>query len=236
MSGPVRALRLHIDRRHITGVVLAGGRGSRMGGLDKGLQPFEGVPLALHALRRLQAQVGSVMISANRNLERYRTFGVPVWPDDASGYAGPLAGVACAMRHCATPYLATVPCDTPRFPGDVVERLRHALERDGAAMAVATIAQASRTGEPTTWRRQPVFCLLQTDLLPSLERHIAAGNQRVDGWITANQHVEVRFADFAAFANVNTLAQLQALEQSAIPSPVSDAPRAHPPPNADPPP
>ena len=206
-----------------------------MGGLDKGLQPFDGVPLALHALRRLHAQVGSAMISANRNLEQYKAFGVPVWPDGESGYAGPLAGVACALRHCATPYLATVPCDAPRFPTDIVERLRQALECQDAAIAVATIARTGRTGA-SIWRRQPVFCLLQRSLLPNLERHIAAGNRRVDGWITANRHVEVRFEDAAAFANANTLAQLLAMAQPATSSPASGAPRARRAPYADPPP
>jgi len=100
----------------ITGLVLAGGRGSRMGGVDKGLQLFHGTPLALHTLQRLQSQVGICLINANRNLPTYESYGVPVWPDALADYPGPLAGFLTGLEHCATPYLMTVPCDTPRSP------------------------------------------------------------------------------------------------------------------------
>ena len=102
-----------IDPQHITGLVLAGGRGSRMGGVDKGLQLHHGVPLALHALRRLAPQVGPAMLNANRNVEAYAAFGAPVWPDTPPNYAGPLAGFVAGLSHCHTPYLVTVPCDSP---------------------------------------------------------------------------------------------------------------------------
>ncbi|GAO22237.1 molybdopterin-guanine dinucleotide biosynthesis protein A [Alicycliphilus sp. B1] len=105
-----------IDTHDITGLILAGGRGSRMGGVDKGLQNFRGMPLALHALMRLSPQVGSVMINANRNLSAYESFGMPVWPDGLADYAGPLAGFLCGLERCETPWLLTVPCDTPLFP------------------------------------------------------------------------------------------------------------------------
>ena len=111
-----------IDTCDITGLILAGGRGSRMGGVDKGLQGFRGQPLALHVLRRLQPQVGSVMISANRNLAAYEAFGVPVWPDGLADHAGPLAGFLIGLEHCTTPWLLTVPCDSPRFPADLAGR------------------------------------------------------------------------------------------------------------------
>ena len=107
----------------VTGLILAGGRGSRMGGVDKGLQNFNGMPLALHTLLRLQPQVGEVMINANRNLAAYESFGVPVWPDVLADYAGPLAGFLTGLERCETRWLVTVPCDTPLFPLDLVERL-----------------------------------------------------------------------------------------------------------------
>src|SRR5690349_8508914 len=119
-----------IERDAITGLVLAGGRGARMGGLDKGLQSHRGTPLALHALLRLAPQVGEVMVNANRNLGAYEAMGAAVWPDSIPDYAGPLAGFLTGLEHCETPYLVTVPCDSPCFPTDLVERLAAALERE----------------------------------------------------------------------------------------------------------
>src|SRR5947209_6369262 len=121
-----------IAREDITGVILAGGRGSRMGGVDKGLQNYAGMPLALATLMRLQPQVGQVMINANRNIAAYESFGVPVWPDGLADYAGPLAGFLVGLERCETPWLVTVPCDTPRFPADLVERLASAADREAA--------------------------------------------------------------------------------------------------------
>lgn len=126
----------------ITGVVLAGGRGARMGGVDKGLQLFNGVPLALHALRRLQAQVGTTLLNANRNIDDYRAFGVPVFPDTVPDYAGPLAGFVSALEHCTTTYLVTVPCDSPLFPTDLVARLASALTQAQADIAMVSIQGA----------------------------------------------------------------------------------------------
>src|SRR4051812_48241666 len=126
-----------IPKEDISGIVLAGGRGSRMGGADKGLQNFRGMPLALHTLLRLQPQVGEAMVNANRNLGAYESFGVPVWPDALADYAGPLAGFLVGLERCETPYLVTVPCDTPLFPHDLVARLAEALEREDADIAMA---------------------------------------------------------------------------------------------------
>ncbi|HEY2187655.1 MAG TPA: molybdenum cofactor guanylyltransferase MobA, partial [Caldimonas sp.] len=126
-----------IDRRDITGLVLAGGRGSRMGGVDKGLQPHLGMPLAMHAMLRLAPQVGEVMINANRNLGAYESMGVPVWPDALADYPGPLAGFLAGLEHCMTPCLATVPCDSPRFPEDLVARLAERLDAEDAELAMA---------------------------------------------------------------------------------------------------
>jgi len=130
-----------IPPHDITALILAGGRGSRMGGVDKGLQTFNGMPLALHTLMRLQMQeghlIGQVLINANRNLSAYESFGVPVWPDSLADYAGPLAGFMTGLEHCETPYLLTVPCDTPLFPMDLAARLAEALAREDAEIAMA---------------------------------------------------------------------------------------------------
>ncbi len=209
MAGPDQGETAGISPQRITGVVLAGGRGIRMGGLDKGLQLFEGVPLALHALQRLQKQLGQTMLNANRNLDQYRTFGVPVWPDVMPGYAGPLAGFMTALQNCPTPYLATVPCDTPLFPADLVQRLAQALVRDGSEIAVASAPEQDKHGH-TVWCIQPVFCLMHVKLLESLWQFTAQGGRKVDAWISQHTSVAVAFDAPSAFYNVNTLAELQA--------------------------
>ena len=131
-----------IASQDITGLVLAGGRGSRMGGVDKGLQNFQGLPLALHTLMRLSHQVGETMINANRNLAAYEAFGAPVWPDTLSDHAGPLAGFLTGLERCETPYLLTVPCDTPWFPTDLAERMAQALSGSDQAIAMASKPRA----------------------------------------------------------------------------------------------
>jgi len=202
-----------IETADITGVILAGGRGSRMGGVDKGLQNFNGIPLALHTLLRLQAQVGEVMINANRNLGAYEAFGVPVWPDVLSDYAGPLAGFLTALERCETPWLVTVPCDTPLFPHDLVDRLaRAAHEQD------AEIAMAAAREEDGNVRTQPVFCLLRHDLLESLVKFTQGGGRKIDAWTSQHKTAIVPFDapgdDVRAFFNANTLAELHQLEQA----------------------
>jgi molybdopterin-guanine dinucleotide biosynthesis protein A len=196
-----------IDAGEVTGLVLAGGRGSRMGGVDKGLQGYRGVPLALHALRRLEAQVGSVMISANRNRDAYASFGVPVWPDALPDFAGPLSGFLAGLERCPTSWMVTVPCDTPAFPTDLVRRLADAAGPSGAEIAMPTVREADGR-----WRTQPVFCLLQTALLVSLVRFTQAGGRKIDAWTAQHRTVEVPFDDAAAFVNANTPAELQQLE------------------------
>lgn len=195
-----------IAREQITGLVLAGGRGSRMGGVDKGLQDYRGVPLALHALLRLQPQVGAVMINANRNLGAYESFGVPVWPDALPDYPGPLAGFLAGLEHCSTPWLATVPCDSPDFPIDLVARLATAVEAEAAEIAVAA------TLEEGELRAQPVFCLLRTELHDSLQRCTRAGQRKIDRWTAQHRVATVVFEDGAAFANANTADELQRLQ------------------------
>ncbi|HXD06380.1 MAG TPA: molybdenum cofactor guanylyltransferase MobA [Burkholderiaceae bacterium] len=192
----------------ITGLVLAGGRGSRMGGVDKGLQPYRGMPLALHALLRLSAQVGQIMINANRNLSAYESFGVPVWPDALPDYAGPLAGFLTGLERCETPFLVTVPCDTPEFPLDLVERLGAALAAGDHDIAMA---RSPATADAPA-QVQPVFCLLRSQLLESLVKFTTAGGRKIDLWTAQHRCVEVDFPDAAAFFNANTPGELRKLE------------------------
>jgi molybdopterin-guanine dinucleotide biosynthesis protein A len=196
-----------IDREHITGLVLAGGRGSRMGGVDKGLQLHAGQALAMHALTRLRPQVGAVLINANRNLEAYETFGVPIWPDADTEYAGPLSGFLAGLTHCDTPYLVTVPCDSPLFPLDLVQRLAAALTEGDAEIAMAA------THEAGALQVQPVFCLLKTELRESLLRFTQSGQRKIDKWTAQHRCIEVPFIDAHAFANANTVDELKQLQQ-----------------------
>jgi len=202
-----------IQKEDITGLVLAGGRGTRMGGADKGLQNFRGVPLALHTMLRLAPQVGEIMVNANRNLAAYESFGVPVWPDALADYPGPLAGFLTGLERCETGYLVTVPCDTPLFPQDLVARLAQALEDAGAEIAMAAARE-----EDGNVRTQPVFSLVKRELMESLVRFTQGGGRKIDAWTGQHRTVVVPFDragdDPAAFFNANTLAELHRLEQS----------------------
>ena len=208
-----------IDRSEITAVILAGGRATRMGGSDKGLQNFKGMPLALYTLMRLGPQVGQIMVNANRNLSAYESFGVPVWPDSLADYPGPLAGFLTGLERCETPYLMTAPCDTPLFPLDLVARLAEALERDNADIAMAAAREedpGSESGAGSQLRVQPVFCLLRCELMESLVRFTHEGGRKIDRWTALHRTVEVPFdrpEDAQAFFNANTLAELHQLEQ-----------------------
>lgn len=203
-----------IAQADITGLLLAGGRGSRMGGVDKGLQLFNGEPLALHAIRRLAPQVGRLMVNANRHLADYEAFGVPVWTDSLADYPGPLAGFLAGLEHCTTPWLLTVPCDTPLFPPDLAARLAEAVASSDAEIAMAAAPEA--VDGNTVLRPQPVFCLLRASLHGSLRRFIAAGGRKVHAWTAQHRTVEAPFdrpGDAPdAFFNANTLAELHALE------------------------
>lgn len=198
-----------ISTEQITGLVLAGGRGSRMGGVDKGLQTHLGLPLAMHALLRLQPQVGHAMINANRNLAAYESMGVPVWPDAQADYPGPLAGMLAGLERCETPYLVAVPCDTPNFPLDLVERLASALQAEQAEIAMAA------TREDGLVTPQPVFCLLDTTLMESLVKFLHAGQRKIDRWTAQHRCAQVVFDDASAFFNANTLQDLQRLRAGA---------------------
>jgi molybdopterin-guanine dinucleotide biosynthesis protein A len=200
---------MNITSADITGLILAGGRGSRMGGVDKGLQEHRGMPLALHALRRLAPQVGRLLINANRNMAAYAAMGAPVWPDEVADFAGPLAGMLAGLAHCETPYLVTVPCDTPNFPHDLVARLARGLIGADGDMAMAF------TSEDGELRRQPVFSLMKTSVGTALAAYVAAGQGNVGFWASQQRCAHVVFEDSSAFFNANTPAELAQLQGGA---------------------
>ncbi|MEY4652667.1 MAG: putative molybdopterin-guanine dinucleotide biosynthesis protein [Pseudomonadota bacterium] len=201
-----------ISSQDITGLILAGGRGARMGGADKGLQNFNGLPLALYTLMRLQPQVGEVLVNANRNLSAYESFGATVWPDALPDFAGPLAGFMTGLEHCDSPWLVTVPCDTPRFPLDLVQRLAEAAEAQDAEIAMACAPESDGALRP-----QPVFCLLRRELMESLHQFTQGGGRKIDAWTAKHRTALVDFNapgdDPRAFFNANTLDELRQLEQ-----------------------
>jgi molybdenum cofactor guanylyltransferase len=187
----------------VTGVILAGGQGSRMGGVDKGLQPFRGKPMVAHAVDRLAPQVDELLINANRNAAAYAEFGHRVIADEIEGFAGPLAGFERGLAHASGKLVVTVPCDSPFLPLDLVARLRAALEGVGAQLAVAkTGAQA-----------HPVFSLMRRDVHASLRQFLSSGQRKIDRWYAALAVVEVCFDDEPdAFLNINTREELSSLE------------------------
>ena len=190
-------------RAEVTGLILAGGQGSRMGGVDKGLQPFRGRPMVAHVVERLAPQVGELLVNANRNLEAYAALGHRVVSDEIEGFAGPLAGFERGLAHARTALVATAPCDSPFLPADLVERLHAALEERGAQLAVA------KTGD----QAHPVFCLMRRDVHASLAAFLATGQRKIDKWYAQLAMVEVPFDDDAdAFLNINTRAELASLE------------------------
>jgi molybdopterin-guanine dinucleotide biosynthesis protein A len=197
-----------MDIQQISGLILAGGRGTRMGTVDKGLQPFHGAPMVRQVMQRLAPQVGTLIINANHNLEAYRAFGLPVWPDVMPDYAGPLAGLQAGLSHCDTDYLVSVPCDSPFLPQYLVTRLSAALEQAGADLALAVTINNSKR------QRHPVFSLMKSSLLPQLTTYLQAGGRKMDDWLATLATVEVSFDDDAAFSNINTIEELKKLEAS----------------------
>jgi molybdenum cofactor guanylyltransferase len=197
-----------ITQGDVTGLVLAGGRGSRMGGVDKGLQNHRGVPLALHALLRLQPQVGHLMLNANRNLGAYEALGAPVWPDPIGDFQGPLVGFLVGLQHAETAWVVTVPCDTPDFPTDLVARLAGAIEREGAELAYAVTLEPDGREQP-----HPVFCLLPIALHDSLLAFLDGGGRKIDAWFAQHRTVGVPFDDADAFFNANTAEELAKLQR-----------------------
>ena len=187
---------------------MAGGRGLRMGGIDKGLQKFRGLPMVARVIGRLKPQVDQLIINANQNLDVYRVFGQPVVADTMPDFAGPLAALQTGLIHCATPYLVTVPCDSPFLPSDLVARLYLELVIHDADVAFAT------TGSSSDAQSHPVFSLVKTSVLPSLNVFLQAGGRKVDTWHASVKAVAVYFDDDMAFRNINTLEDLTKFEAS----------------------
>ena len=187
----------------ITGVILAGGKGRRMGGVDKGLRKLRGKTMVAWVLERLSPQVDEILINANQNLDIYSGFGARVIPDQIGGYAGPLAGLHCGLSAASHSLVATAPCDSPFLPMDLVARLGTALHTGQSQLAVA------KTGTQV----HPVFCLCRRDVLPHLTQFLANGGRKIDAWYASLRVVEVAFDDEAeSFNNINTQAELDALE------------------------
>lgn len=194
----------------ITGVVLAGGRGSRLAGADKGLLTVAGRPIVELVLDQLRPQVETVIVSANRNCDVYARYGYPVVADDRQDFQGPLAGVAAAMANVRTPLMLIVPCDSPVLPANLAARLMSGLTDSGADIAVA------HDGE----RLQPVHALLRSGLLSRLHAYLAAGERRVDRWYRTLRTASVDFSsECGAFRNVNTHNDLQAATEWLTPRP-----------------
>jgi molybdenum cofactor guanylyltransferase len=184
----------------ITGIVLAGGQGRRMGSVDKGLALLLGRPMAAHVIERFAPQVDEILINANRNMSEYMALGHAVIPDAIGGYAGPLAGLHVGLTHAAHPLVATVPCDSPFLPHDLVARLSTALADDAADIAVA------RTFE----QPHPVFALVRRSVLPHLTQFLQEGGRKIDAWYATLKATEVAFDDQAdAFRNINTADELR---------------------------
>jgi len=188
----------------VTGLILAGGKGSRMGGVDKGLQAFRGKRLVDHVYERLAPQVGGIIINANQNQEEYRSFGVRVVSDAIGGFAGPLAGFHAGLSVSKRPFLASAPCDSPFLPEDLIARLYARIDETGAELAVA------KTGD----QPHPVFSLMRRGVLDHLADFLKEGGRKIDAWYATLNVVEVAFDDEAqAFSNINTLDELASYEK-----------------------
>jgi molybdopterin-guanine dinucleotide biosynthesis protein A len=199
------------DSRKITGVILAGGLGRRMGGVDKGLQPLRGKPMVQWVVERFGPQVDELLINANQNLDTYGRLGHRVVPDKIGGFAGPLAGLHRGLSEARHELVATVPCDSPFLPADLVARLCSPLESQAADLAVAV----------TGTQPHPVFCLCRKSVLPGLTAFLESGGRKIDAWYSALRVAEVAFDDEAeAFSNINTRDELRGFEGPSPASPV----------------
>ncbi len=187
----------------ISAVILAGGRATRMGGVDKGLVQLQQKPLIQHVINRLTLQADEVIINANREIAQYQALGYAVLQDEIADYIGPLAGISLGLKHAKHDYLLTVPCDSPLLPLDLAQRLMASLLINNADIAVAT----------SNGDAHPVFCLCKKTVLESLEDYLANGDRKVSAWQKSQNYIEVDFSDcIDAFINLNTFEDLTALE------------------------
>ena len=197
-----------ISADQITGLILAGGRAQRMGGIDKGLIPFHNKALIESAIARLKSQVGSILINANRNITKYASYGYPVIVDETPDFSGPLAGFSAGLKTCNTPYLLTSPCDSPLLPIDLGIKLAAEMERGDFQLVYAS----SKEVDGKIWA-QPVFCLMHVNLQESLNAFLQKGDFKIDRWFKEVRSSTVVFDDPQAFANVNTPEELKQLEE-----------------------
>ena len=195
-----------ISKQDVTAVILAGGKGSRLGGQDKGLVPYHGKPLIEHILERIETQVATVLISANRNPEIYATYGYPVLKDNMLDYQGPLAGFSTAMSTAKTKYIITLPCDGPLISDDLVARLKNCSQDAPTKIVVAYDGQ----------RLQPTYALIPITWLTNLNQFLNDGSRGIHKWYAQNQNnvIHCGFSDIPdIFTNINTEEQRQKLEQ-----------------------
>jgi molybdopterin-guanine dinucleotide biosynthesis protein A len=197
-----------ITSEQITGLILAGGRAQRMGGIDKGLIPFQGKALIESAISRLKPQVSTILINANRSITKYSHYGYPVLMDETPDFSGPLAGFSVGLKHCKTPYLLTSPCDSPLLPVDLASKMAAQLEDQDLELVFAS----SKEDDGKIWS-QPVFCLMKSDLQDSLDAFLSKGDLKIDRWFIELRSGTVVFENPQAFANVNTPEELAALEK-----------------------
>ena len=198
-----------ISPEQITGLILAGGRAQRMGGIDKGLIPFLGKPLIESAIQRLRSQVGPILINANRNITKYASYGHPVIMDETPDFSGPLAGFSAGLKACTSPYLLTAPCDSPLLPIDLGIKLATEMTRGDFQLVYASTKEA----DGKVWA-QPVFCLMHADLQEPLEAFLQKGDLKIDRWFKELRSSTVVFDDAQVFSNVNTPEELKRLEEA----------------------
>ncbi len=194
--------------KDITGLILAGGRAQRMGGIDKGLIPFHGKPLIESAIAKLKPQVQTIVINANRSITKYATYGYPVVMDETPDFSGPLAGFSVGLKACRTPYLLTSPCDSPLLPNNLAELLAVEMGRGDFQLVYAS----SKEADGKVWA-QPVFCLMRSNLQDSLDQFLQKGDLKIDRWFKELRTSTVVFDDPLVFANVNTPDELKKLEE-----------------------
>ncbi|MEG0886418.1 MAG: molybdenum cofactor guanylyltransferase MobA, partial [Janthinobacterium sp.] len=195
----------------------------RMGQRDKGMLPLHGQPLARHVLQRLAPQVGQLALSVHADAGDYARFGLPVWPDALPGQLGPLAGLHSGMHHASTPYLLTVPCDSPLLPPDLAMRLAAGLARDNADLAIAVTEEVDAATGTAVRRPHPVFCLVKTAALSQLDAYLRSGERRMRTWHGPLKLAEVLFENNSAFGNINTPDELAALQAQGLSVPMAQA-------------
>jgi len=200
-----------ISPEHITGLILAGGRAQRMGGIDKGLISFHNKPLIDSTINRLKQQVGPILINANRNITKYAGYGYPVIMDETPDFSGPLAGFSAGLKACKTQYILSAPCDSPLLPLDLASRMANEIEQGDYQLVYAS----SKEANGKVWA-QPVFCLMRANLQDSLDLFLQKGDLKIDRWFKELRSSTVVFDDAQAFANVNTPEELKALEEVSV--------------------